>query len=318
MDESSGHDAFPLLRETGAHPEIARWRHNVGAPVALDLAGQPAGDVARLLVLSWNLAIGQGRLYELLERLFAGEFGEIPDTRQPLVILAQEAFRSDETVPPLLHSWHHGGKPVLGPREDIVQVAREFGLSLRYSPSMRNGEHRSDRGNAVLATIPLGEAAALKLPFVRQRRVAVTADLPVAGIAVASAHLDTGGQPRPGPRFGRFGAGRTHQARALAKRLADLHGERSIVLGADLNTLLGARDPAFRALLDAGFHAAERRGVWRSTMARPVRLLLDHVLHRSPDRAIGSAAVRRIDDPAAVARIFGSDHHPLLASVELR
>jgi hypothetical protein len=48
-------------------------------------------------------------------------------------------------------------------------------------------------------------------------------------------------------------------------------------------------------------------------------LLLDHVLYRSEDRRIAHMEVTRLDETRDDngRRIFGSDHHPLLARVEL-
>src|SRR5690606_17374057 len=144
--------------------------------------------------------------------------GRDPD--RPLIILAQEAYRSDDTIPSDGHPTHHGGALHPPDPDDIIEVARAWGLSLRYAPSMRNGLHRSDRGNAILSTVALGSAHAFLLPYVWQRRVAVTAE--IAGLpdfALASVHLDVGGQPER-RRFGRYGGGRTAQAEALVRRLA--------------------------------------------------------------------------------------------------
>src|SRR5690606_31970509 len=107
------------------------------------------------------------------------------------------------------------------------------------------------------------------------RRVAVTAAL--AGhpdITFVSAHLDTHGRTRravaAAPRrtlSERIGAGRAAQARALAQQLAAIDG--SLVLGADLNSLLGMSDPAIHHLIEAGWHPARRLGAWTHTFHRP-------------------------------------------------
>src|SRR5687768_14019749 len=79
------------------------WRRNVGTPVALDLASTEPGVGAgtrSLVVLSWNVWIGRGRVREVVTRIRNGDFqqhGADPDV--PLVILAQEAYRSDSSVP---------------------------------------------------------------------------------------------------------------------------------------------------------------------------------------------------------------------------
>lgn len=306
-------------RDESLHSELDHWRANVGGPVAIDVPAVAARDIAGIDVLSWNVAIGLGRLGSLLDVLKSGAWGDIGESpERPLVILVQEAFRSDPTVPGETSSVHHGGRLRVRQREDIVSSARELGLSLRYSPSMRNGTHASDRGNAVLASVRLSAAEGFLLPHVRQRRVAVSARLDGhPALAFVSAHLDTHGRARKEPSSLAPGAGRAAQARALGTIVRDIAP--SVILGADLNSLFGVSDPAVRELVQAGLHPARRVGEWRHTFHRPLRLLLDHVLYCCAERRISSAEVIRIDEqPGDRSRtVFGSDHHPLLARVEL-
>jgi endonuclease/exonuclease/phosphatase family metal-dependent hydrolase len=305
----------------GQHPDLGAWRANVGAPVAVDCAAPAAARLSGIDVLSWNVAIGLGRLEEVVAHLRAGEFGGAamaPD--RPLVILLQEAFRAGDSVPGTVGSRYHGGRlPDPRGRRDIVEMALRLGLSLRYSPSMRNGDHPSDRGNAILCTAPLDNAEAVLLPFVRQRRVAVAASLAGhPGLTFVSAHLDTHGRLRHAQRSLAFGSGRAAQAAALADSVASRSG--SVILGADLNSVLGMSDPAVRALVAAGMHPARRIGSWRHTFHSGVRLLLDHVLFRCDARFIDSAQVVRLDEASGdrTPGVFGSDHHPLLARIGLR
>jgi endonuclease/exonuclease/phosphatase family metal-dependent hydrolase len=308
-------------RDEAQHPELDRWRANIGVPVAFDSKESAAPRLQGVDVLCWNVAIGLGRLDLVLQRVSAGlsgDGGSAPE--RPLVILLQEAYRADGSVPRAVAGVHHGRRrPDAAARADVVAVARAHGLSLRYSPSMRNGSHPSDRGNAILSTVALADAHALVLPLVRQRRVAVTAS--IAGhpdLTFVSAHLDTHGRPRtPAPLRRRFGHGRAVQAAALGDAIARLGG--SVVLGADLNSYIGMTDPAIRALIAAGMHPARRVGSWRHTFHTPLKLLLDHVLYRSPASRITRAEVTRLDEaPADRSRtVFGSDHHPLLARIEL-
>ena len=292
----------------------------MGHPVARDADAVAAPRLHGIDVLCWNVAIGLGRLELLLQRLWAGAFGGAPRApERPLVILLQEAYRHDPSVPEQPGSFHHGGRLAARQRSDVVELATRCGLSLRYAPSMRNGTHASDRGNAILATVRLHDAHAFLLPYVRQRRVVVSAQL--AGhpdLTFVSAHVDTHGRVRAAPSPVRFAVGRVAQARALADVVARLPG--SVVLGADLNTLLGATDPALRTLLDAGLRRAERTGTWRHTFHAQVKLLLDHVLYRSADQTIVRVGVVRLDEtPDDRSRgVFGSDHHPLFARLELR
>jgi endonuclease/exonuclease/phosphatase family metal-dependent hydrolase len=317
-------------RHDELHPELDNWRANVGAPLAANAEATAPARIEGVDVLSWNVAIGMGRLDEVLARLRNDpdiRVGQGPE--RPLIVLVQEAFRTDDTIPPGTGTSHHGGRlPLAAQRRDIAAVALEHGLSLRYSPSMRNGLHPSDRGNAILSTVRLDDAHAFLLPYVRQRRVAVSARM--AGhpdLTFVSAHLDTHGAQRatlathatarPTARRS-FSGGRAAQARALAATMAAIGT--SVVLGADLNSVLGMSDPAIRELVAGGMHPARRRGNWRHTFHTPFRLLLDHVLYRSADGRIAHAEVTRLDEaPADRSRgVFGSDHHPLLARIELR
>jgi endonuclease/exonuclease/phosphatase family metal-dependent hydrolase len=312
------HTGLEPAHDTRHHPELAHWRANVGSPVVLDAGPVASPELAGIDLLSWNLAIGRGHLPQLLAHLRASvhaELGVRPE--RPLVILAQEAFRDDASLPHPATP-HYGTHVGEGERSSIVEAARAAGLSLRYSPSMRNGRAPSDRGNAILASVQLAHSRALLLPHVRQRRVAVSARL--AGhpeLTFVSAHLDTHGRPRGERAAVRLASGRLAQARGLAAYLHELTG--SVVVGADLNSAFGVLDPAVRTLVRAGLHPAHRMGAWRHTYHAAVRLLLDHVLYRSPDRRIARVEVWRIDEVPGdrSANVFGSDHHPLLARIDL-
>lgn len=316
---------FVVLEGHGeaAHPELAHWHGNIGEPVALD-AGRPLPQATRIIdVLSWNVAIGLGRLVEVVGQLRAGEFdGERRTADRPLVILVQEAYRSDDTIPHTPRSAHHGGKAPRSRRHDIVDIATELGFSLRYAPSMRNGHHRSDRGNAVLCSAAIADAHAFPLPHVRQRRVAVAASLAgLPWLTFVSAHLDTRGRVRSTTLTGRYATGRTAQARGLVRRLvADLGEVQTVIIGADLNTYFGTREPLLRELHAAGFdrkpHVPQRSHTFH---APPVRMLLDHIFVRVPTSGITAVHVRRIDEHILDhgPDVFGSDHHPLLARVEI-
>jgi endonuclease/exonuclease/phosphatase family metal-dependent hydrolase len=314
------------------HPELALWAANVGGPVALDGALPARAPLTGLTVLSWNAAIGRAHLDELMDRLADGGFDEVlgrvvMDPQRPLVLLLQEAYRTGPDVPADPTGQHHGGQhPGAGPRPgrvDVTRFAAERALSLRYVPSMRNGRHASDRGNAVLSSVALGRHDALHLPLIRQRRVAVCAVLADApDVALCSAHLDTRGQPRRGhgpPRYlGPFGAGRAAQAAALATALA--RSPAATILGADLNSYLGSWDPALAPLRGIGLREGARLARWWHTYHRGrLRLPLDHLLWAPGAGTIESVRAVRLDERAGDggARVFGSDHHPLLADVRL-
>jgi endonuclease/exonuclease/phosphatase family metal-dependent hydrolase len=269
-------------------------------------------------VLSWNVWIGRGRLRELITRIRSGDFlaqGAEPDA--PLVVLAQEAYRSDPTIPPT--STGQAGRMVvaqLGVQEDIAETARAVGMNLRYAPSMRNGTLASDRGNAILSTLPLTDAVGIELPLVLQRRVAVSAVVQVGRhrLRLVSAHLD----PRGAPGHRWLGTtGRALQAQHLVASL----GDDTVVLGADLNLGRGRYERAWRILREAGFTfgVPPTSPSWRHTFHAMPRLVLDYVLVRDQSDAVEQAQVHRLDEHPRDRgpRVFGSDHHPLLARIDL-
>jgi len=161
---------------TDGNARLRGWRANVGAPIALDLATEWSGPAGALLVLSWNVWIGRGRLLEVVEGLRAGAWALAGDEPLPLVVLLQEAYRSDATVPEGSNGFHP--REIMSwtrPRADIADLATHLGWNLRYVPSMRNAAERSDRGNAILSPLPLEDTTAIELPMVLQRRVALAA-----------------------------------------------------------------------------------------------------------------------------------------------
>jgi endonuclease/exonuclease/phosphatase family metal-dependent hydrolase len=299
------------------------WRRNVGAQVALDLTSSPASQNAAshrsLVVLSWNVWIGRGRLREVVSRIRNGDYVELgADPEVPLVVLAQEAYRRDSSVPRLQEG--QAGRVLiaqLGHQEDVVETAQELGMNLRYAPSMRNGSDQSDRGNAILSTLPLEGAHAVELPLVLQRRVAVSATITLGDtrLRLVSAHLDPRGPP--GHRWlGSYG--RAIQAQYLIASVED----DTAILGADLNLGRGRYERAWQLLGEAGFTFGVPPSLprWRHTFHALPRLVLDYLLVRDRGGAIAEARVHRLDEHPQDrgARVFGSDHHPLLARIDLQ
>ncbi len=313
---------FEVADET-EHRVLVRWRRNVGAPVALDLAPRAPDGILGFDLLSWNLKVGAARLDRLLTRLREGAHGGAGhDPRRPLVLLVQEAYRADDTVPdPVPDPGHEGGDLTPSRPEDVVEVARRHGLSLRYAPSMRNGASRSDRGNAVLSTAALSHAHAFALLYVRQRRVAVGAQIAgLDGLDVVSAHLDTHRRWFAGDSSSYWpGGARSHQAERLARAIVKIDAPGGVILAGDFNTPLGERDPAYRALLRAGLLPGRRRWTWRHTHHGIARLHLDHVFYHPGGTRISDVEVVRLDEHPQDwgSGIYGSDHHPLLAHVTL-
>jgi len=199
----------------------------------------------------------------------------------------------------------------------VIETAHALSLNLRYAPSMRNGPSQSDRGNAILSTLPLADAHAVELPLVLQRRVAVSANVVVGetGLRLISAHLD----PRGPPGHKWLGSsGRALQAQHLIASVED----DTAVLGADLNLGRGRYERAWQLLGEAGFTfgVPPSSPPWRHTFHALPRLVLDYLLVRDRAGAIAQARVHRLDEHPRDkgAWVFGSDHHPLLARIDLK
>jgi endonuclease/exonuclease/phosphatase family metal-dependent hydrolase len=298
---------------------LAGWRRNVGAPVSLDLASAEASRRAAaatgLAVITWNVWMGRGRLLELVQLLGSGRLG-VPADLTP-VLLIQEAFRQDQTVPD--RSNGYAARELVTrvrPIQDVVDVARGLRWNLRYVPSMRNGAERSDRGNAILTPLPLGPGEGIELPFALQRRVAVAADTVVAGrpLRLMSAHLD----PRGPVGYKWLGAAARG---AQMAHLLDALEDPTVVLGADLNLGRGRAERAWRLLVEHGFEhgVPPEPPSWRHTYHSLPRLVIDYLLVRNRAGIIRSCRVSRVDaDPRDRGpNVFGSDHHPLLARIDL-
>jgi endonuclease/exonuclease/phosphatase family metal-dependent hydrolase len=222
---------------------LDRWCASVGPPAILAPASS-SRIVRRLLVSSWNVHVGGGRIEQLIADV-RGRSANPAGGDTGIVLLLQEAFRGGDAVPETAPAGVAVPANIHPPSRfgDIADVARRNGLALAYVPSMRNGEgnsvEREDRGSAILSTEPLSEVTAIELPFGRERRVAVLATVTPRGSAsplrVLSGHLDV-----------------LSGAQRQAQRLADyLRAHRSgppLVVGLDTNALFGARSGAVHAI----------------------------------------------------------------------
>ncbi len=218
-------------------------------------AGSDVGfePVDSLVVVIWNLEVGSGDLFELLADQFDFECSAPTGSRSPgkvpFVLLLQEAYRASYDIPEIPDGValpSRIGRSVLpGERIDIVDMARECNLSLFYAPSMRNGaetedEIPEDRGNAILASVPLTDFAAIELPLETQRRVAVAALAHPPGrdpIRVVSFHFDVAANLLRVLISGN--STRLQQGLGMAQALDELDaGEpaRVVVLGGDVNS----------------------------------------------------------------------------------
>jgi len=297
--------------------ELYCWRRAVG-PVRLVQCPADSGvsDHSSLTIAVWNARCGGGALRAFWRHLLETQ----PTPGGPLVLLLQEVFSGGPWLPKL--SDDSAWAPRIAecpededePRTEIAACARETGLSLLYVPSMRNGggDHGAppeDRGNAIVANVPLSAPRAIELPFGRQRRVAVAADLRIGGrkIALCSVHLDNRAPWRKAWRS--LGRARSRQMAALLPVFANRRQEDATVFGGDFNTWVrGRRERAYtlarrsfphpRTVDRSPTHHFEIGGWLRHS---------DHLLFDLPREWSGS--VRRAD------QAFGSDHYPLIGTI---
>ena len=266
------------------------WCGAVGPPAGVAGQALPRDDGRPLLLVSWNMAVGVGRLDHLLSYV---RRVHQRDTPAHLVLLLQEAFRADDVPATCAGEARRARR--LGTdrpdRRDILAMARALGLNAVYVPSMRNGRDcleapLEDRGNAILSTLPLEDVAAIELPLARQRRVAVAATIHHRGrrLTVVSAHFDALRRHR-----------RQAQALGLAREL--LAWEGAVIVGGDFNA-----GPADRGLGALARHFPEvdcAPGATHASGWRPDRIFA---------RDLPSIVPCRIGAERA-----GSDHHPLVA-----
>jgi hypothetical protein len=313
-------DAGPPVRwlrpEGTQRSDLDRWRAAVGpAQVwAPPSAATARAGIDAFHVVVWNTHVGGGSIERLVADLRSGALTSgVPV--EHFALLLQEVFRGGETVPARpppgsrsARASHPGAS-----RRGIDEVARRTALHSYYVPSMRNGGAAADpedRGNAILATLPLANLMAFELPLERERRVAISAD--VAGTTSAGApwriqlvnlHLDARSSWSRLHRS--FGAGRARQVGWLLEALGG--DDAYAVLSGDFNSWVGGADErAVRMLRERRFLPGTL--LRRSTL--PVLgLTLDHLLYRLP---AGSAAQTRV-----LGETYGSDHRPLLGSFRL-
>lgn len=306
------------VADTAAHRP---WRAAVGparignvvvgntAPAAPAAPSTPAAPVHwPLALVVWNARVGGGAMRAFWEQLSTGV---------PTVLLLQEVFAAGASLPEPSGDARWAARIADCSREedriDIVTFARETGLSLLYVPSMRNGnplnDPPEDRGNAILANIPLTRLRAIELPFERQRRVAVAASATVGDYTIdfCSVHLDNRAPWRRAWRS--LGAARHRQMEGLLGVFPAGDGAHAHVLGGDLNTWVGGRREGAYRLARQHFPLPEQPDS-RPTHHFEIGGWLrhsDHLMFRFPSGWRGEC--HRVDDT------FGSDHYPLVGSV---
>jgi endonuclease/exonuclease/phosphatase family metal-dependent hydrolase len=247
-------------------------------------------------VVVWNTHVGSGSIERFVADLRRGVLTHgVPV--EHFALLLQEVHRGGDVVPAELPPGSRSARPIrpaAGPdgRLGIAEVARRTALHLYYVPSMRNGPSAADpedRGNAILATFPLLNLTAVELPFERERRVAISAD--IAGTTTAGTpwrmrlvnlHLDARSSWKNLHRS--LGAGRVRQMQWLLEALRD--DDAHAVLGGDFNSWVGGADEsAVRMLREWSFVPGPLRR--QSTWILPLHLrTLDHVFYRLPSGAV--------------------------------
>ena len=294
--------------EPAEQARLDSWCAAVGPVLLHDRLAPVRARLDDVLFVSWNVHVGAAEIERFVADLRSGLFSE---GRRPghVVLMLQEAVRSGDVPHELPAAASTASR--IGPTDasvvDIGHLSEQLQMSLFYVPSMRNGAASSryaptDRGNAILSTVPLSNPMAIELPGEGQRRVAVTATMTftVDGesvpLAIGAAHLSTRGPSKTLWVFGATGL-RRRQARSLVAALTS----GPMVLGADLNSWMGGPDePAARDLQRA--FPATPNGRRQATAS--AGLILDYMFFRPPP----GWRARLVRAPER----YGSDHYPLI------
>jgi endonuclease/exonuclease/phosphatase family metal-dependent hydrolase len=316
ITHASTPEALPCLHPV-ADVQWLRWEENqqtldlwcqtVGPPVLVTAASQSGGN-GRLLIVSWNVAVGGAEV----ERLLAPLLTDASNAGAGLVLLLQETFRGGVQVPDTYPDHVHVPSAIRPnrPTLDVVGIAKRFGLSVAYVPSMRNGaastlEMREDRGNAVLSTEPLSDIRAIELPFGKQRRVAVAATVTLrrtttTSMRVVTTHFDTN-------------SARVAQAEALGQRIAALDDLPLIVAG-DFNARRGFNDDAVAAIRDRislESCGTNRTNRWPLRLDVPFFFLVGRL-----DFLFSTLETSTALTCQTLNHAYGSDHLPILLDVQ--
>jgi endonuclease/exonuclease/phosphatase family metal-dependent hydrolase len=185
----------------------------------------------------------------------------------------------------------------------VERMAQELGHNYYYQAASVSPHHGRLFGNAVLSRWPILAESFLVLPnahpLTGQRRIAVIADLDVAGVPVRAISVHTSTVVAELPE-------RVEQAAAVLDSLTDFPGP--VIVGGDFNTVTDyGRNRTQRLFRKAGFRRAGRPTV--ATIGKRLwfwpsqKLVLDHLFYR--DLALGSTGVR--------TTATASDHYPLWA-----
>lgn len=286
--------------------DLDRWCASVGPPVMVQAAAKP-GNVTRLVVVTWNVHVGGGQVEDFVKAHWTER------ERTGLVLLLEEAYRSDETVPDALPNDLKVPAAIRpSPRSlDIPRLAQRLNMSAVYVPSMRNGRatesgKREDRGNAILSTEPLGDVRAIALPFGKQRRIAIAATVTprsssISPLRVVVTHFD-------------MGSHRVAQAEAFGDRIAEFT-DMPMIVGGDFNSPYGLRDKAVQAV---GRRIQMEPCGTGGTFTWPLRFnllaLIDFGRLDFIFSTLGSTGLTR--ECRTIDGWFRSDHRPVMLTLE--
>jgi endonuclease/exonuclease/phosphatase family metal-dependent hydrolase len=305
--------------------KLLSWCQAVGSPVFIKPSHtEKKLTIDNITLVSWNVHVGSGDLDQFISDL---QYGHLTNRErvEHFVILLQEAFRQNSTVPIKIPPYARTGNNINittseGLRVDIITTARKHKLGLFYVPSMRNGRQENiqnpeDRGNAILSTIPLSHPIAVELPLERQRRTVIAAN--ISGITkskiswriqLVNVHLEN---RTSGLMFFRgFIIARLNQIPALLKILPE---EKIAVIGGDFNTWFReAQEPTIKHM-ENPFNRIEiftkydnARTPRKSYSLFPDRLV-DYLFFRLPENWFTEKYY--VDDN------YGSDHYPLVTKI---
>ena len=292
--------------------KLDQWCQSVGPALFHTPAGFPAPGKGRLLVIDWNMHVGNGDMQALIRKLTAEE-EEMGRGQPDFVFLLQEVFRRGADVPSKWEFSSSVPRRIESSSMDIDALAKALNWWLFYVPSMRNGQETGiiaeDRGNAILSSLPLVDLQAIELPFAVQRRVAVSAIVHDKNrdlrFRVATVHFDTRAPWTRGFVFGAWAA-RNRQAKWLLEALnVDRDDDLALIIGGDLNSYLGPLEFSIRTLSRAAPHV-ECGG----TSTHITGLTLDHFFVRVP-ATMSTEPCRRLENR------FESDHYPLVLPFSL-
>jgi len=295
-----------------SEPSVVSYRQTVGPAVtwAPKETAPLLDSERRLIVVDWNVHVGNGDVLELVDSITNDELRN-GHGRPDFVLLLQESVRQSPQVPDPTVFKVPGRIARPSGNPDVEALAHKLGWWLYYAPSMRNGDgvgpKAEDRGNAILSTLPLQSVQSVELPFFAQRRVALIATVVDSDaqprLRVAVTHLDTRAPLMQGWIFGGPGA-RKDQAAQLVAALKQLQKDRlPLIVGGDLNTYIGA-GPVVDTMAQIAPHAdcgTQPTHTWG--------MRLDHLFADVPTS--WSHECRRGETA------FGSDHYPLVLSLNI-